>query len=62
MSPKKRHRSISRIGKKFKFLTAAVAGTAIISGLSSTLAPPATVHASADPTNHNAPVASTQQV
>jgi 3D (Asp-Asp-Asp) domain-containing protein len=55
----KRHRTVSRLQKKFKNIAAAVAGAAILSGA---MLPglPATVHASADPSNVDPPAATEQ--
>lgn len=57
----KRHRTISRIQKKFKNLAAAVAGAVVLSGA---MLPgmPATVHAAANPGNDHPSVTSSQQV
>lgn len=58
----KRHRTISRLQKKFKSLAAAVAGAAILSGAMLPGIPAATVHASADPSTADPPAAVTEQV
>ncbi|MDF2634920.1 MAG: hypothetical protein K0R78_1794 [Pelosinus sp.] len=57
----KRHRTISRIQKKFKNIAAAVAGAVMLSGAMLPGLPAATVHASADPSNVDPP-AITEQV
>jgi 3D (Asp-Asp-Asp) domain-containing protein len=58
---KRRHRAVSRL-KKFKYLAAAVAGTAILSGASMPALPASTANAAADPGGANSPSAATQQV
>ncbi len=58
----KRHRTISRIKKKFKNLAAVAAGAAILSGAMLPGIPAATAQAAADPNVGNTPVAATQQI
>jgi 3D (Asp-Asp-Asp) domain-containing protein len=58
----KRHRTISRIQKKFKNLAAAVAGAVVLTGSMLPGMPSATVHAAADPGNDHPSITSSQQV
>lgn len=54
MSHKRRH-TINRLQKKYKHLAAAVAGAAILAGISLPGTPPAVVHAAADTASVKAP-------
>jgi len=58
----KRHRTISRIQKKFKNIAAAIAGAAILSGAMMPGIPAATVHAAANSGNDQPSVTTSQQV
>lgn len=58
----KRHRTISRIQKKFKNLAAAVAGAVLLSGAMLPGVPAATVHASGNPSSGEPSVSASQQV
>lgn len=58
----KRHRTISRIQKKFKNLAAAVAGAVLLSGAMLPGVPAATVQASANPSSGEPSVSVSQQV
>jgi 3D (Asp-Asp-Asp) domain-containing protein len=58
----KRNRTFKRIKKKYKRLAAALAGAAILSGVTLPSSPAAIVHASADPNPVNPPVTAEQQV
>lgn len=58
----KRHRTISRIHKKFKNLAAIVASAAILSGAMLPGIPAATVHASPNPDTGKAPVQAAQHI
>jgi 3D (Asp-Asp-Asp) domain-containing protein len=50
-----RHHTINRLKKKYKHLAAAVAGVAILAGVSLPGIPPATAHASPSPISRKAP-------
>ena len=58
----KRHRTVKRLKRRYKRLAAALAGAALLAGVSVPGIPAAIVHASANPAPGTAPDAITQQV